>query len=281
MALPSDYANLQFWAKADSETYADNAAVDQATDRSGNARHFTNTGSARPTFKTAIVNGLPVYRFDGVDDLLANATAISSFLAAGAGTIYSFVRASAISVSGFTYAAHPLFGDTGGFTATGFRVSGGNKFAGAYTFDGADKEATKAASQDIWYLLCWLHSGGTIYCGLDDLATASMASVAAGNTTDLTGTARIARSGLGGGSAFFTGDLAEIAVYNVAHDEATRASLQQYFSFKYRISPLLEAQRNNASRRLRLIGRPIPMVNCRSRSLIVVPDLATALRMAA
>ncbi len=39
------------------------------TDRSGNARHFTASTTARATYKTGVLNGLPVLRFDGVDDV--------------------------------------------------------------------------------------------------------------------------------------------------------------------------------------------------------------------
>jgi hypothetical protein len=49
----------------------DGNAIGTATDYSGNGRNFTQaTAGNKPTFKTAIVNGLPVMRFDGVDDYL-------------------------------------------------------------------------------------------------------------------------------------------------------------------------------------------------------------------
>src|SRR4051812_40492914 len=68
------------WFKADSESYANNDAVGTVTDRSGNSRNATQaTAAQKPTFKTGIQNGLPVYRFDGVDDNMATAawTALS------------------------------------------------------------------------------------------------------------------------------------------------------------------------------------------------------------
>jgi hypothetical protein len=44
-------------------------------DRSGNGRHPTQaTAAKRATYKTAILNGLPVLRLDGVDDFLSTAS---------------------------------------------------------------------------------------------------------------------------------------------------------------------------------------------------------------
>jgi hypothetical protein len=46
----------------------DNDPVDSWIDVFGN--EFTATGTSRPIFKEAVVNGLPVVRFDGVNDFL-------------------------------------------------------------------------------------------------------------------------------------------------------------------------------------------------------------------
>lgn len=265
MALPSDFSGLQGWYKADSETYADGTALGDSGagtlihDRSGNGRDMSQaTGVSRPIFKAAVVNGLPAVRHDGSNDRLETATAMSNFVTAGAGTIYAFVRAKTIATEAALFGANVLVSDSGGFVVLGFRLNSGVPSAGSYTFDGANKETLKGAATGLWYVMCWLHSGGTLYFGLDDLTTAAMSSIGAGNTTDLTG-------GLwfGGRTAYFDGDWAEIALYNTAHDEATRTSLQQYFDVKYRQSALAEAARNNASRRLRLTSRPVPTVKMR------------------
>lgn len=61
------------WLDAGTEGYTNGAAVPTATDRSGNARNATEATN-RPVFVTGALNGLPVYRFDGVDDKLQTAT---------------------------------------------------------------------------------------------------------------------------------------------------------------------------------------------------------------
>lgn len=70
---PDQVAGLALWLKADAgtSTTVDGAAVSQWDDQSGNARHVTQaTGANQPVYKTAIVNGKPVVRFDGANDFL-------------------------------------------------------------------------------------------------------------------------------------------------------------------------------------------------------------------
>ncbi len=60
------------WLKADAITgKVDTDAISSWADSSGNARNAAQaTGAAQPTYRTAVQNGLPVVRFDGVNDLL-------------------------------------------------------------------------------------------------------------------------------------------------------------------------------------------------------------------
>lgn len=66
--LAPPVANPLIWLDANQESYANNDPVDQFTDWSGNGNHFTSSGTARPTFKTNRINGLPAVQADGVDD---------------------------------------------------------------------------------------------------------------------------------------------------------------------------------------------------------------------
>jgi hypothetical protein len=62
------------WLKADSLALADGAALTTWTDAGPNARNPTQaTTQNKPLFKTALYNGLPAIRFDGVDDQLKTA----------------------------------------------------------------------------------------------------------------------------------------------------------------------------------------------------------------
>ena len=67
---PSDLTGLLGWHKADALALADGAGVTTWPDSSGQGRPL-DIGAA--TFKTNVLSGLPVVRFDGVDDVLGTA----------------------------------------------------------------------------------------------------------------------------------------------------------------------------------------------------------------
>jgi hypothetical protein len=70
---PLDLPNLAAWYDASKITgLSDGAAVETWEDSSGNGNDVTQgTADERPTYQTSILNGLPVVRFDGIDDILS------------------------------------------------------------------------------------------------------------------------------------------------------------------------------------------------------------------
>lgn len=72
--------NPAIWLDANAETFANNDPATPWSDRSGNARHFSEATNP-PTFKTNIINGKPGIYFDGTEQLLRSYT--------GAGTSWS------------------------------------------------------------------------------------------------------------------------------------------------------------------------------------------------
>jgi hypothetical protein len=69
---PAQLGDLAVWLDASQLSgLADGAAVSTFTDVSGNGRSPTALTTARPIYKTNIVGGLPVVRFDGTDDAMA------------------------------------------------------------------------------------------------------------------------------------------------------------------------------------------------------------------
>ena len=88
---PNRFSGLDGWWKADGTLWqnstrttlavADDDPVGACDDASGNGRHLVQaTAGLRPLYKTGIQNGLPVIRFDGIDDrLLVTATSVSAW----------------------------------------------------------------------------------------------------------------------------------------------------------------------------------------------------------
>lgn len=68
---PANIAGLEGWWKASDLALADGAAVSSWTDRSGNGNDLVQVvGAGQPLYKTNVLNGQPVVRFDGIDDNL-------------------------------------------------------------------------------------------------------------------------------------------------------------------------------------------------------------------
>jgi hypothetical protein len=62
---------LALWLRSDAGVVTSGSAVTQWSDQTTNNRHATQaTASSRPTLVNGVINGLPVVRFDGVDDFL-------------------------------------------------------------------------------------------------------------------------------------------------------------------------------------------------------------------
>lgn len=298
MAVPSDFANLRGWYKADSESYASGDAVATFTNRSGSglANLSQSTASKKPAFLTgATPSGLPALRFDGSDDVMQSVgQAAFGYIGTAdpttAYTCYAFARFRAITLNltgANRWQNHPVFTvDDTAPGAPGFglyaRANAGDPRAIGHSRRDSlptDDFSEKAIAASFWYAFCLSLDAGNIRLYVDRFSFTEAAVAASPQSTQISQV--IAIGGSEGSGAFASIDIAELCFYNVTHDETTRTSLQQYFDFKYRFASLTEAARNNASRRLRLIGRPIPMITARRRSLIVVRDMAAALRMAA
>lgn len=69
---PDSIGNLNLWLKADQISgLSDGDPVTTWSDQSGNGYDGTqSTVAHKPTYKTTIINGLPIVRFDGSDDHL-------------------------------------------------------------------------------------------------------------------------------------------------------------------------------------------------------------------
>lgn len=73
-------STVKLWLEADIGTGGTTSGdvVSTWTDQSSNAANATGSGAARPTYQTGVINGKPVVRFDGSDDVLTFGDKFSS-----------------------------------------------------------------------------------------------------------------------------------------------------------------------------------------------------------
>ncbi len=67
---PTQLSGLKLWYEPRTLGLTDGTAISTNTDNSGNGWNATATTTARPTFKTNIVNGLAIARYDGTANVM-------------------------------------------------------------------------------------------------------------------------------------------------------------------------------------------------------------------
>lgn len=223
--VPSDLSGLQAWWKADSLALTDGAAVASWSDSSGNSRSAAQgTAGARPVYKTSILNGKPVVRFDGVDDNLP-------FTASSLTSVTAFV---VCAPSGGTAYNGPL--GWGGLPPNhGFALVSADGSPAtwrphivAYASSGLEPLNKTTASASVAKPVA-----SKIYTYTSDQAAASIRTngVDPGVVNVTSGFTQHAAIGYGYG--FFGGDIAEIAVYNRILTVPERVLVESYLATKY------------------------------------------------
>jgi hypothetical protein len=151
-------SNLQYWYKADSETYNDGDSVGSVTDQSGNARHLTQATAARkPIFRTGRCNGRAVYEFDGIDDFVAGSVAWTTMHPNGTWTYFIVfkpykIEANEEEESGFV--GHHIHGPSDQ-DFEGIHVgsaSGGKSASTTLATSGGVAHATQVVNENDWII---------------------------------------------------------------------------------------------------------------------------------
>jgi len=222
------------WWKADAGVYVDagvtlatnGQTVQQWNDQIGTGHFTQGTAGGRPTFVTNAKNGLPVVRFGGVadDDFMGNATANSSFMTNSAKTIMMVIMESVAQLNNYW-----------GSSDNNIRLRISDPNWSCVHNDGAADTASKTTTAITNYYSCtFMHSGGSIYAGLSDTRDASLVSAVSGNTAAMTGTPVLGSDNAGANAV--DGDIAEVAVFNVALSETDRKDIEMYYAFRYGLS---------------------------------------------
>lgn len=219
---PKQIAGLQLWLKADSLALNDGDPVGTWADQSGNGRDFTQaTASLKPTYKANILNGKPVVRFDGVDDLLTAAAAVMTVT-----SDWSLV-AVLKPISAVADRAPVMNGSASGYgigTSTGATAKKGWIAGGVSWQDSTTAADTNA---NVWVVsrvsgggTTTLHVNGTALTVADAAATTPTAS----------------RLGSHAAGSEWNGDMAEVLMYTPKLTDANRDLLESYLGSKYGIT---------------------------------------------
>lgn len=217
------------WFDADAITgLVDGDPVQTWSDGSGNDRHATQaTAAARPVYKTAMVNGLPAVRFDGVDDNLAT----PAFAQSTVWTAFVVVKR----LSGTDVASLVDSDSSGGIRiAQHIRYANASN-AGSVAFNTAgspfpDEEAVTATS---WSVLSAVRQPTAIAVFVN--GTSGSSSATTGTPASGTQPVMLGRW-LGDAIQHTHGDIAEIIYYPTALSTSDQADVRQYLGDKYGIT---------------------------------------------
>jgi len=229
--VPTDIAGCVFWIDADQESYNDNDAVPTMHDWVGG--HDLAEATNRPTFKTGIMNGHSVVRFDGNNDQLCTASEdiFGGFHNQTWFVVYvlrgAFVQDSPIFSTFYSVQWDDINADAIRFSVAAVEpniianryISKGDEFLAFVLGPSADEKALAITDIDSGTGNLWVN-------GVND-------NDAYVDQTDLDPT----YAGAGRRSAIFGNyDLAEVIVYNVSLSSGDRALVEDYLKTKYGIS---------------------------------------------
>lgn len=216
---PLDISGLQLWLDASQIVgLNDGDPVGTWNDLSGNANNLTQaTGSAKPTYKTAIRSGRPVVRFDGVDDGMAFASTVTL----SAYTVFAvLVNQDGVSGSAVLNKVADPYNYNALTPAAVYLQPGGPTIVANY--------ATATAAGE-WALIEAYRSGTTLYIGKN-------ATIDGGRASSIDWSVNQLGAPYAGGAAFdLNGDVAEVLIYNVPLSTTDRQAVEAYLNNKWAI----------------------------------------------
>ena len=212
--LPSDIPGLVLWLKADSLALADGDAVTTWTDSSGLGNNATQAVvDNKPLYKVNIINGKPVVRYDGIDDLLD----VTTLAINQPDTIFIAVDLDVVT------GGHHFF-DTSGGARQLINGAGWGMYAGT-PLDGVGAPDTNP------YILSAVFNG--VSSALYANGTLKVSGDAGAN--GLSGNIHIC-AGTGGADVAIDGDVSEVIIYSSALSDANRMKVEDYLSAKWGIA---------------------------------------------
>jgi hypothetical protein len=236
---PPIATGLRLWFDASQITgLSDGNAVVQWNDVSGHSNHAAQgTSGSRPTYRANVVNGRPVVRFDGGDQLaISNSDALE--LTNNRASLTIFTVASLTSVDGTV--RNIVFFSTGAGSGL-TRVKVGQRSGPTWSVSGRRLDADSLANilggtastgfKQLSAWVDWANSDASLY--LNGSSIASTTSWLTSGNTQATNSVAVTIGDAGGGGEAWVGDIAEILVYDTALNSTDRQTVEDYLSDKY------------------------------------------------
>ncbi len=234
---PRQLSGLNLWLDATDPAAngtqpANASAVSSWVDKAGLGNTVTQgTGANQPTYRTNVLNGKPVVRFDGINDLLQKTSAT----ALGNTNLFYFVGTINDNGSGrgvaFDYSTNVATNTGVNFLA---EPAGGTHYQVGF-FDGVLDIAMASPVTLPQTIVSYIYNDGVN--GFLYVNGVQVATVATGNTVN-TGTRAYTIGSLFGALAtyFLSGDIGEILFYNSQNTAAQRLLMNRSLGNKWGIS---------------------------------------------
>lgn len=208
---PSSITGLVGWWKADAgtSTTTDGVAISSWADQSASGATLAQaTVASRPVYKTAIQNGRPVVRFDGINDFLSASVAVAPKTVI---VVAKYAAAAFTELNGLvTDTTTSLILVGGGGTATVFfDPSGIGAPDAAYWFNGATRALNNATGP------------------MNAFAVCSITSAMWGSVTTQLGQDR------GNTTRIWNGDIGEVLMYDTVLSAANRQAVESYLKTRW------------------------------------------------
>jgi len=231
--VPTDVSGLALWLDATQITpVADGTAVAQWDDSSGSGNHAVQAdGAKQPIYKTSIINSLPVVRWQGTNDCMTVAAGVAN--GATGITILSVVTSSVTGADQAIIEASANFNNetnafmlyiTSGNVWT-MSCDGGAGYAnatmGGFLTTANVRSATVARAKTAREAIAW--SNGVIGA---NSTTAQLSSTFGNHVLNI-------GSRNNGAAIPFTGDIAELMIFNRVLTGGERGRLEEYLAYKW------------------------------------------------
>ncbi len=227
---PSALSGLDLWLDAGTITgLADGATVTNWPDQSSNGRHYNTSSGTKPIYKTAIINSLPIVRFNGTTQWLYNS---GKYNPSGPITVFLVLKFT----SGNPLSSAKVPAPGGGFT---YAINAGSHLfqcsdgVGGWAFTSVihgfiDTSSFNVVTLRIGYGEFEGRNNGMLWGTATDDPRKMLS---AGDTTFGLIVGALNNNGSVGG--FTAGDIAELVVYNRTLTTLEVAGVEQYLVNKY------------------------------------------------